>query len=139
MNWSFLFEIAPNAQLDYRSRWFTNTAAAQFISDKLPSKAKIMSGNDGMIYLLTGRQGMCMMLPSSLWYEERMDEMVEREREMPRIARQHGLEYLFVNRAAKGAFSDDVHKRVLQAFDASPDLRPIFTSGQAVIYQVRSD
>ena len=32
-----------------------------------------------MIYLLTSRQGMSMMLPVNLWYEQRPDEMVERE------------------------------------------------------------
>ena len=129
MNWAFIFEIAPETLAGYRRLRTDNMAAARRIATELPAGAKLMAGNDVLLYLLTGRRAMCMMLPSSLWYEERLDEMVERERQMPEVARRHGLDYFFVNRAAKGDLSDDVHKRVLQAFDASPELRPMFTSG----------
>ena len=90
-----------------------------------------------MLYLLTGRRGMCMMLPANLWYEERLDEIVERERRMPQVAREHGLEYFYVNRAVKGDLTEDIHRRVLQAFDNLADLRPMFTSGEDVLYKVR--
>jgi hypothetical protein len=137
MNWSFLFEIAPAAQLAYRKQRADNMAAARHIRTELPADAKIMSGIDPMLYLLTGRQGMCMMLPANLWYEERLDDMVERERRMPQVARDHGLDYLYVNRAVKGDFTEDVHKKVLRAFDTSAELVPAFKAGQGVLYKVR--
>lgn len=96
-----------------------------------------MSSNDGMLYLLTGHQGMCMMLPANLWYEERLDEMVDRERRMPQVGREHELEYLYVNRAVKGDFTEEVHKRVLHTFDTSPELIPTFKTGEAILYHIR--
>ena len=136
MNWSFIFEVAPETQAAYRKLRGDNMAAARRISSELPRDAGIMAGNDGMIYLLTSRRGMSMMLPVNLWYEERLDDMVARERGMPQVAREHGLDYFYVNRAAKGDFRDDVHRRVLDVFDASPQLRAEFTIGDAVLYRV---
>jgi hypothetical protein len=135
-NWSFMFEVAPETQNGYRKLRVDNMAASRRINAELPGDAGIMAGNDGLIYLLTGRRGMSMMLPVNLWYEGRPDEMVERERAMPQVAREHGLDYFYVNRAVKGDFSDDVHRRVLSVFDASPQLHREFTTGEAILYRV---
>ena len=56
---------------------------------------------------------------------------------MPQVARDHGLGYLYVNRAVKGDFTEDVHKKVLHAFDTSAELVPAFKAGQAILYKVR--
>jgi hypothetical protein len=145
MNWSFLFEIAPATQVGYRKLRAENVAAARKIDVALPLNAKIMvpndttafSANDATIYLLTGRSAMSMMFPTSFWYEERFDKMVEQQRGMPQVAQEHGLGYIYFDRAAKGNLPDGVQARIRKSFDSMREIRPVFTSGEAVLYEIR--
>ena len=144
MNWSFLFEIAPETQAGYRRLRSDNITIARRINSELPPTAKIMipndatafAANDVTLYLLTGRHAMSMMFPSSLWYEERFEEMVQQQRRMPLVAREHGLGYIYVDRAAKGHLPVGIHERILQGFDSARDLRSLFTSTDTVMYEV---
>jgi hypothetical protein len=145
INCSFLFEVAPATQAGYRKLRAENVAAARRIDAALPPNAKIMvpndttafSANDVTIYLLTGRSAMSMMFPTSFWYEERFDKMVEQQRGMPQVAHEHGLGYIYFDRAAKGNLPDGVQARIRKTFDSMREISPVFTSGEAVLYEIR--
>jgi hypothetical protein len=80
---------------------------------------------------------MSMMFPTSFWYEERFDKMVEQQRGMPQVAQEHGLGYIYFDRAAKGNLPDGVQARIRKSFDSMREIRPVFTSGEAVLYEIR--
>ncbi len=120
---------ATNADRNVFYRW---------VSENTPPEATILSSDDVLLYLHTGRRAMRRPLPPFLWYREDHPGTIAWLGEPTDYAREHGLTYFdFAGvDASLGVEGKDV-TAIEQKLASDPALQPLMQSGKTMVYAVR--
>jgi hypothetical protein len=114
-------------------------AAYTWISDNLPPSATVLSYDDALLYLYTGRRGNYLPLFPLLWYSQDHAATVGAYRELPAYCRGRGLEYVYFTTEDGGReVGDEDQREIVRVVRENPELEPIFTAGIGTVYRVAS-
>ena len=113
--------------------------AYAWIAANVPPSAAILSYDDPLLYLYTGRHGIHEPLDPLWWYREDHISIQNAYRNLTEFCRLRGLEYVYFTTEDLGreaGFED--RREVQKLMQANPDLKPVFTAGIGTVYKVRS-
>jgi len=114
-------------------------AAYQWISNNLPPSAKILSYEDPLLYLYTGRRGNYLTLDPLWWYTEDHDSIRGSYRDLVAYCKSHGLEYVYFTSEDLSRETGDEDRTAVQALvRANHELTQVFQAGIGTIYRVGS-
>jgi hypothetical protein len=129
-----LFHLVPALAKDSRVTTADSLACAIRLQNDLPAGERVLTDNDPLLYLATGRQGMRMISPVINWYEERF---VEGELRAPDVAREHGMRYVLLNGRYRAGLKEDEVAMRNKALQTRTDIKPLFTCGQATVFEIQ--
>lgn len=112
-------------------------AAYTWISAHLPRSATVLSYDDPLLYLYTGRRGNYLPLLPRWWYREDHAAIVGAYRDLPGYCRSRGLQYVyFTSEDLEREVGDEDRREIVRVVAANPELTPIFQAGIGTIYKV---
>jgi hypothetical protein len=127
-------EIAPEGARNEVAMTRDMMACASRIGDELPANALLLSDNDPLLYLRTGRQSMRLVVPSKHWYSDGPEGMLRESLRLTDIAKSHNLRYYLMHRSYDrdlGGKADLFNAAV----DRNANMRVLFQCGQATVYE----
>ena len=112
-------------------------AAYSWIGANLPPSATVLSYDDPLLYLYTGRRGNYLPLLPRWWYAEDHQAIIGAYRNVVAYCRSRGLEYVYFT-------SDDLDRetgpedreQIARSIRANPQLTPVFHAGIGTLYKV---
>lgn len=108
-----------------------------WISANLPQNATVLSYNDGLLYLYTGRRGNYLPLMPRWWYAENYDAMVGAYQNVVAYCRSRHLQYIYMSSDdGDRELGDLLREKVQQAVRSAPGLTPVYSNGPDAIYRV---
>jgi hypothetical protein len=130
--------LLPEQQQAHRTANTGRLAAYDWIRAKLPQDALLLSSEDGLVYLNTGRHAMRRTLPPPYWYREDHAKIIDWMSNFRAFTREHGLTYLSFSGVdfRQGIASDD-GEAIEKAIQSSPDLSPLYQTETAAVYRLR--
>jgi hypothetical protein len=112
-------------------------AAYMWISDHLPASATILSYDDPLLYLYTGRHGIHRPLDPLWWYREDHASIQSAYRDLPAFCRSRGLDYVYFTTADLGRETGGADQREVQRLiRENPELSRVFEAGIGTVYKV---
>jgi hypothetical protein len=111
------------------------SACAARVEAELPPDARLLSDNDPLLYLQTGRQSMRLVVPSKHFYRDGSEGMMREALRVSEVANQHGLRYYLMHRSYDRDIGDQL-SAFNAAVDRDPNLRILFQCGQASVYEI---
>ncbi len=114
-------------------------AAYAWIAANVPDSAKVLSNDDPILYLYSGRRGHVVPLVPRSWYIDDHTSTVAAYRDIVAYCRSHGFEYFYSTTDDTTRWTDDpdVVKSVRQAVNENPDLMAMYQFGFGTVYRVR--
>jgi len=135
VTFSFLGESARQK----RAKLQDLTQAYAWISSNLPRSARILSYDDPLTYLYTGRQGNYLPLLPRLWYAEDHEKIVAAYRDLPDYCRSRGLDYVYFTTEDPGReVGEEDREKIAAAVKSNPQLTPLFHAGIGTLYRVNA-
>ena len=133
MSFVFLQASVDESRVKLRDR----EAAYAWIAEHLPASATVLSYDDPLLYLYTGRHGVHRPLDPLWWYREDHASIQSAYRDLPAFCRSRGLEYVYFTATdlAREAGGDD-QREVQRMIRESAELSPVFTAGIGTVYKV---
>ena len=128
-----LFSRIPASAAHDRTMTRDTLACAKRADREMAAGESIMADNDALVYHVTGRHAMRMISPVVRWYEGRF---LEAELQLPDVAREHGFNYLMVNRDFHPGLTPEENAIRIATFAKHSDLQAIFSCGTATVYKV---
>lgn len=138
-NWELRVDYFPRLVHDQRQRRVNHEAAQQWIRNNLPANAVVLAGYDSELYLRTGRQGARYIPPVCFWYHEDSDGRLRHLSDAARLARENGLQYVFVTNADNRSDLDQEQQvKIATKIAASRELELLmkFPDGGGAVYRV---
>ena len=104
---------------------------------KLPQDALLLSSEDGLMFLNTGRHAMRRTLPPPYWYREDHAKIIDWMSNFRAFTQEHGLTYFAFSGAdfRQGITSDDAYE-IQEAIRSNPDLSPLYQAEGATVYRL---
>ena len=135
VTFSFLNESAEQK----RAKLNDLKQAYTWIAANLPEDARILSYDDPLMFLYTGRQGNYLPLLPRLWYADDHDKMIQAYRDLPAYCRSRGLGYVyFTSDDPDREVGDEDKQKIAAVVKANPELVPLFHAGIGTVYKVAS-
>jgi hypothetical protein len=114
-------------------------AAYTWMSANLPPDATVLSYDDPLLYLYTGRRGNYLPLLPRWWYAEDHASMVGAYEKVAEYCVARGLQYFyFTTEDLSREVGEEDRAAIERAVRANPELVPIFQSGIGTVYKVRA-
>jgi hypothetical protein len=130
---AFLGETAN----EYRTRNIDFRGAYAWIRANLPQDAAVISYNDPVLYLYSGRHSISRPMPPSIWYADDHARAVELYRTLAPYALEHGAGYVYYTTADMRRDMDNKDVADIEgAIRSNPLFTPIFEHGIGTIYRV---
>lgn len=115
-------------------------AAYTWISANLPLSATVLSYDDPLLYLYTGRRGNYLPLLPRWWYSEDHAAITNAYRDLPAYCRSRGLLYVyFTSEDLEREVGDADRREIARLVRANPQLTPVFQFGIGTLYRVNGD
>ncbi len=135
MSFSYLYDASKQA----RASMTDMRAAYRWIETNVPSSAKILSNDDPVLYLYSGRQGHVVPLVPRFWYADDHEQTIDAYRNVASYCRSHGFEYFYSNENDVSRWTDNPNEvqAVRHAVRENPELTPLFQYGFGTVYKVR--
>jgi hypothetical protein len=113
-------------------------ATYDWIRTKLPQDATLLSSEDGLVFLNTGRHAMRRTLPPPYWYREDHARIIDWMSNFRTFTQEHGLTYFAFSGIdfRQGITSSDAYA-IQEAIRSSPDLSPLYQAESATVYKLR--
>ena len=113
-------------------------ATYDWIRTKLPQDATLLSSEDGLVFLNTGRHAMRRTLPPPYWYREDHAMIIDWMSNFRTFTQEHGLTYFAFSGIdfRQGITSSDAYS-IQEAIRSSPDLSPMYQAESAGVYKLR--
>jgi hypothetical protein len=113
-------------------------ATYDWIRTKLPPDATLLSSEDGLVFLNTGRHAMRRTLPPPFWYREDHAQIIDWMSNFRTFTQEHGLTYFAFSGIdfRQGITSGDANS-IQEAIRSSSDLTPIYQAETAAVYRLR--
>lgn len=132
------FLYLPEDARTHRADSEHRAASYRWLAANTPPDAAVLSADDGLVYLHTGRKAMRRPVPPFLWYREDHPGTVAWLGAPEEFARRHGLNYLdFAGADVSLGIGDEDSAAITQKLASSADLQPVMQQGKATIYAVR--
>jgi hypothetical protein len=111
--------------------------AYSWIAANLPSSATVLSYDDPLLYLYTGRRGNYLPLLPRWWYSEDHRSIVDAYRNVVPYCRNRGLNYVyFTSEDLDREVGPEDREAVARSIQENPELAPVFHSGIGTLYKV---
>jgi hypothetical protein len=131
---AYLPEDARNTRASNRDR----EASYRWLAENTPSDAAVLSADDVMLYLHTGRHAMRRPIPPFLWYREDHPGTIAWLGEPAEYAREHGLSYFdFAGIDVSLGIDDDDSAAISKKISTSTELQPVMQHGKSTVFAVR--
>ena len=133
------FGYLEDSAKTYRAKLGNLRAAYAWIAANVPDSSKVLSNDDPILYLYSGRRGHVVPLVPRSWYGDDHASTVAAYRDIAAYCRSRGFEYFYSNADDTSRWTDEPGevKAVHQAVRENPDLTPLFTSEFGTVYKVR--
>jgi hypothetical protein len=130
--------LLPEQARAHRAGNSERLAAYDWIREKVPPNALLLSSEDALVYLHTGRHAMRRTLPPPYWYREDHEKIVDWMSNFRSFTQEHGLTYFSFSGVdfRQGIASED-RDAIEKAIRSSPDLSPIYQAETAAVYRLR--
>jgi hypothetical protein len=130
--------LLPAQEIARRAENTERLAAYDWIRAKLPPDALLLSSEDALVYLNTGRHAMRRTLPPPYWYREDHAKIVDWMSNFRSFGEEHSLSYLaFSGVDFRQGISRDDRDAIEKAIRSSPDLSPLYQTETAAVYKLR--
>jgi len=128
----------PDDARNHRADKLERQASYRWVVENTPADAAVLSADDGMLYLNTGRHAMRRPVPPFLWYREDHAGTVAWLGEPADYARQHGLSYFdFAGVDVSLGVDDDDSAAIQKKIASSADFEALMQRGTSTLYGVR--
>lgn len=113
-------------------------ATYDWIRTRLPQDATLLTSEDGLVFLNTGRHAMRRTLPPPLWYREDHAGIIDWMSNFQSFGQEHGLTYFVFSGVdfRQGVTSSDAYA-IQEAIRSSPDLSPVYQAESAAVFRLR--
>ncbi|HUA83166.1 MAG TPA: hypothetical protein VMB85_04860 [Bryobacteraceae bacterium] len=112
-------------------------AGYAWIEHNLPPSATLLSYDDPLLYLYTGRHGNYLPIMPKWWYAEDYKSMAGAYKDLNAYCHQRGLQYVyFTNNDLDREFGDSLRREVQQEVRTQPGLTPVHVTPQGTVYKV---
>jgi hypothetical protein len=112
-------------------------AAYSWIEANVPASATVLSYDDPLLYLYSGRRGNYLPLRPRWWYAEDHAAIVAAYRNITNYCKQRGLEYvLFTSEDLSRETGEEDRAAIEKSIRENRTLRPVYQSGIASLYKV---
>jgi hypothetical protein len=130
--------MLPEHEIARRVANADRVATYDWIRTRLPQDATLLSSEDGLVFLNTGRHAMRRTLPPPYWYREDHIKIIDWMSNFRTFTQEHGLTYFAFSGIdfRQGITSDDGYA-IQEAIRSSPDLSPIYQAETAAVYKLR--
>ena len=130
--------LLPEQEIAHRAANADRVAIYDWIRNGVPRDALLMSSEDGLVFLNTGRHAMRRTLPPPYWYREDHAKIIDWMSNFRTFTQEHGLTYFAFSGSdfRQGLTTDDVHA-IQEAIRSNPNLAPLYTAQTATVYKLR--
>jgi hypothetical protein len=134
------FPYLNDSEKQYRAKLVDERAAYAWIEANVPESAKVLSNDDPILYLYSGRRGHVVPLVPRSWYADDHLSTVAAYRDIANYCRTHGFEYFYSNADDTSRWTDVASEvqAVRKAVEQNPDLTPLFSDNFGTVYKVAS-
>jgi hypothetical protein len=135
MSFGYLYDSAQQ----YRVKRADMRAAYAWITANVPDTASVLSNDDPILYLYSGRRGHVAPLTPRFWYANDHESRIAVYRGIVLYCRSHGFQYLYSNTDDLSRWTDDPTEleAIRRSVRENPDLTPQFESAFGTVYKVR--
>jgi hypothetical protein len=136
MSFGYLYDSAEQS----RTKLVDLRAAYAWIAANVPESARVLSNDDPLLYLYSGRRGYSVPRSSRAWYANDRESTLATYRDIAVYCRNNGFEYFYSNAEDTSRWGDDgdTVQALRKAVRENPELKPVFKSGSGTVYQVRA-
>jgi hypothetical protein len=128
----------PDDARHHRADKLERQAAYQWVVENTPASATVLSADDGMLYLHTGRHAMRRPVPPFLWYREDHAGTIAWLGEPAAYAREHRLDFFdFAGVDVSLGVGDDDSATIVKKIHTSTELQQVMQQGEVTLYRVR--
>ncbi|MEP6963426.1 MAG: hypothetical protein ABI995_15200, partial [Acidobacteriota bacterium] len=128
----------PEDARQHRARNASRDSVYAWIRANTAPAATILSTDDALLYLHTGRQAMRRPVPPFLWYREDDPGMIAWLGEPQEFARRHGLSYFdFSGAGISLGVKDETGVAIAEKIHSSTAFDPLFAQGPVTFYSIR--
>ncbi len=128
--------LLPEQESARRAANADRLAAYDWIRAKLPQEALLLSSEDGLVFLNTGRHAMRRTLPPPYWYREDHARIIDWMSNVRSFGQEHGLTYLaFSGVDFRQGITDDDREAIEKAIRSSQDLSPMYQTETVTVYR----
>jgi hypothetical protein len=134
------FPYLEDAEKRYRAKRVDMRAAYAWIEANVPDSAEVLSNDDPLLYLYSGRRGHVVPLVPRSWYADDHESTVAAYRDIANYCRSHGFEYFYSNADDTSRWTNDPSEveAVRRAVHENPELTPLFEDSFGAVYKVAS-
>jgi 4-amino-4-deoxy-L-arabinose transferase-like glycosyltransferase len=130
--------LLPEQEIAHRAGNAERLAAYDWIRATLPPDALLLSSEDALVFLHTGRHAMRRTLPPPYWYREDHAKIIDWMSNFRAFPAEHGLNYLaFTGVDFRQGITSDDRDAIEKAIRSSPDLSPLYQTETAAVYRFR--
>ena len=132
------FSYLPDDAHDRRAVKADRVAAYGWIIGHVPREANVLTAEDPVVFLYTGRHAIKRPVPPMLWYREDRAGIIDWIGNPGAFAHTHGLTYLeFSGVGAAEGMADEDREAVARAIPQNPDYAELYKGGPVTIYGLR--
>ncbi len=132
------FPFLEDAEKQYRAKLIDTRAAYAWIAANVPDSAKVLSNDDPILYLYSGRRGHVVPLAPRLWYADDHASTIAVYRDIAVYCRSHGFEYFYSSLDDTARWTTDGADiaAVRKVVHENPELTPLFENSFGAVYKV---
>ena len=130
--------LLPEQEIAHRAANKDRLAIYDWIRTAVPQDALLLSSEDGLVFLNTGRHAMRRTLPPPYWYREDHAKIIDWMSNFRAFTQEHGLTYFVFSGIdfRQGLTADDGYA-IQEAIHSNPNLTPLYKAESAAVYKVR--
>jgi hypothetical protein len=135
MSFRYLYESARQ----YQAKLYEMRAAYAWIVANVPDSARILSNDDPILYLYSGRRGRIFPMVPGSWYGEDHKDTVAAYRDIAAYGRGRGFDYFYWTLDDTSRWTNDPGEiqSVRRSLRENPELTPLFQSSFGTVYRIR--
>jgi hypothetical protein len=134
MSFGYLYDSAEQR----RAKLKDLRAAYAWIAANVSDSSTVLSNDDPLLYLYSGRRGHWVPMAPRAWYAGDRQSTIATYRDLAAYCRAHGFEYFYSNTDDTSRWGGDPEEveAVRRVVQENPELKAVFESGFGTVYQV---
>ena len=130
--------LLPEQEIAHRAANVDRVGIYDWVRSRLPQDALLLSSEDGLVFLNTGRHAMRRTLPPPYWYREDHAKIIDWMSNFRAFTQEHRLTYFAFSGTdfREGITSEDAYA-IQEAIRSNPNLSPLYRAETATVYRLR--